>query len=476
MNIQRQLSLVPLSVLEAVLVQHGIIASNKDDAIDKVHQLIVDGKTSIAKVKNRSYKQQAVPASDQSSSGITINHLNELNLSIQSRLKTIENDVVALSVSVDDAKVIASESRKKAESIKAPTVDESRIATQIQHEVSKLFDSFRTEVPRERIAEIAQSVPKFDLKSARDVFGKEFTKYSGVDFGDLEVGVWSDPDAPEVIDDYIFSPEHLHQTLIALDDPLPDNIWLAGERGTGKTEFVTQVAARLGRRLYRINFDEALERADFIGGNTIENGNVVWKPGIVVQAIQHPGAIVLFDELGFARAQALATLHALCERSHNRSITISETGQRFRVAPHVVFFAADNSNGHGDHSGNFAGVREQNTAFIDRFSFTIRFEYLRPDSEAQLIVDRTGIPRPAADIIVKLAGVSREKARAGLLTQPPSLRQLFAFARAVKKGVPVATAYRNAVINKYPADCESELLGVFTATTNINDFKSALGG
>lgn len=473
MNIQRQLSLVPLSVLEAVLVQHGIIASNKVDAIDKVHQLIVDGKTSVAEVKSNNV---TAPVSTPTQSGVSINHLNDLNANISSRLKTIESDVLALSISVDSAKAIANESRKRAESIKAPTVDESRITTQIQHEVSKLFDSFRTEVPSERIAEIAQAIPKFDLKSARDVFGKSFTKYNGVDFGDLEVGVWSDPDAPEVIDDYIFNPEHLHQTLIALDDPLPDNIWLAGERGTGKTEFVTQVAARLGRRLYRINFDEALERADFIGGNTIENGNVVWKPGIVVQAIQHPGAIVLFDELGFARAQALATLHALCERSHNRSITISETGQRFRVAPHVVFFAADNSNGHGDHSGNFAGVREQNTAFIDRFSFTIRFEYLRPDDEAGLIVDRTGISRPAADIIVKLAGVSREKARAGLLTQPPSLRQLFAFARAVEKGVPVATAYRNAVINKYPADCESELLGVFTATTNINDFKSALGG
>jgi MoxR-like ATPase len=141
-----------------------------------------------------------------------------------------------------------------------------------------------------------------------------------------------------------------------------------------------------------------------------------------------------------------------------------------------VFFAADNSNGHGDHSGNFAGVREQNTAFIDRFSFTIRFDYLRPNDEADLIVTRTGITRGAADIIVKLAGVAREKARAGLLTQPPSLRQLFAFARAVRKGVPVETAYRNAVINKFPADCESELLGVFTATCNINEFKLAIGG
>ena len=486
MNIDRQLSLVPLQTLDAVLLQHGIaFQGTKDDAVAAVRQLVVDGKTSVAEVKaTKASATHTLLNTPQIQAGVNISHLNELNAHLTNTIRGIETEVGRLrrDVAADLANVtdLANEARRKTESIKPPTIDEARIATQIQHEVSKLFDTFRTETPRERIEEIAQSVPKFDLKPARDVFGAEFTAYNStresIDFGDLEVAVWSDPDAPEVVDDYIFSPEHLHQALVALDDPLPDNIWLAGERGTGKTEFVTQLAARLGRRLYRINFDEALERADFIGGNTIENGNVVWKPGIVVQAIQHPGAIVLFDELGFARAQALATLHALCERSHNRSITISETGQRFRVAPHVVFFAADNSNGHGDQSGNFAGVREQNTAFIDRFSFTVRFEYLRPDDEARLIVARTGLSVAASEMIVKLAGVAREKARAGLLTQPPSLRQLFAWARAVKKGVPVNIAYRNAVINKFPADCESELLGVFTASINVNEFKSAIGG
>ena len=482
MNIDRQLSLIPLQTLDAVLLQHGIaFGGSKDEAVASVKQLIVDGKTSVAEVKaTRASATHTLINTPQIQAGVNIKHLNELNAHLTNSIRGIESEVGRLrqDVATDLAALtdLANDAKRKVESVKPPAIDEARIATQIQHEVSKLFDSFRVDTPVERIAEIAQSVPKLDLKTAGDVFGKSFTRYSGVDFSDLEVAVWSDPDAPEVIDDYIFSPEHLHQALVALDDPLPDNIWLAGERGTGKTEFVTQLAARLGRRLYRINFDEALERADFIGGNTIENGNVVWKPGIIVQAIQHPGAIVLFDELGFARAQALATLHALCERSHNRSITISETGQRFRVAPHVVFFAADNSNGHGDHSGNFAGVREQNTAFIDRFSFTIRFEYLRPDDEAELIVSRTNVSRDAADIIVKLASVAREKARAGLLTQPPSLRQLFAWARAVKKGIPVETAYRNAVINKFPADCESELLGVFTASVNVSEFKSAIGG
>jgi cobaltochelatase CobS len=276
-----------------------------------------------------------------------------------------------------------------------------------------------------------------------------------------------------LVDDYVFNPSHLHQALIALDDALPHNTWLAGERGTGKTEFVTQLAARLGRKLVRVNFDEALERADFIGANTISGGDVVWSEGIITKAIQHPGALVLLDEVGFARAQSISVLHALTERSVHRALTIAETGNRIPVASHVAFFAADNSNGHGD-SGNFAGVREQNSAFLDRFGFTLRFEYLPAADEAALIVKRTGLTPKAADILVDFAGAARQQAKNGLLTQPPSLRQLFAWAGAVAKGLPVQIAFQNAVINKFPADCEAELLALYAAKVDEVEFKGAI--
>jgi MoxR-like ATPase len=342
--------------------------------------------------------------------------------------------------------------------------------------VARLFDEFRKEVPVERLAEVASAVPVFTVNRAGDLFPLTSYRHNGqdVDFSDLQVAVWNDPEAPDLVDDYVFNPEHLHQALIALDDPLPDNVWLAGERGTGKTEFVSQLAARLKRRLFRVNFDEALERADFIGGNTIADSNVVWKPGIITQAITHPGAIVLLDEIGFARAQSLAALHALCERSPHRSITIAETGQRIKVASHVVFFGADNSNGHGDSSGNFAGVREQNTAFLDRFSFTLRFEYLPPIQETDLVSARTGLSNKASEILVGFINVAREKARVGLLTQPPSLRQLFAWARAVKRGIPVRTAFTNAIVNKFPADCETELTTLFLSHVDEDLFKQSL--
>ena len=351
------------------------------------------------------------------------------------------------------------------------SADSSLISETIRQEVAKIFAPFKQDSTPEALAEIAGRIGQFRTERAGDIF--PVTVYGSVDFSDLPVGIWDDPAAPALVDDYVFNPAHLHQALIALDDALPHNTWLAGERGTGKTEFVTQLAARLKRKLVRVNFDEALERADFIGANTISGGDVVWSEGIITRAIQHPGALILLDEVGFARAQSISVLHALTERSVHRALTIAETGARIPVASHVAFFAADNSNGHGD-SGNFAGVREQNTAFLDRFGFTLRFEYLPAQDEAALIVKRTGLTPRAAQILVDFAGAARQQAKNGLLTQPPSLRQLFAWAGAVAKGLPVHIAFQNAVINKFPADCEAELLALYAAKVDEVEFKGAI--
>jgi cobaltochelatase CobS len=480
--LETKLSLLSLAQLNTLLTQHGLIPVNdKSLAKGEVRKLIDAGTlsahdaitvTAVPVIKSNAQiddglLKQINESSHASKSAVqeaqdALNRVFSLENNIGKKFSNMESEFHRLSSTLE----------AHVKSISKP--DDSRVSSEINVAVSKLFDQFRKEVTVEQIEVIAARTGTFELKTARDLFGDVATRYDSVDFGDLPVGVWNDSQSPELVDDYVFNPAHLHQALIALDDPLPDNVWLAGERGTGKTEFVAQLAARLKRRLFRVNFDEALERADFIGGNSIESSSVVWKPGIIVQAIQHPGAIVLLDEIGFARAQSLAALHALCERSPHRSITISETGQRIPVAQHVVFFGADNSNGHGDTSGNFAGVREQNTAFLDRFSFTLRFEYLPQDQERDLIANRTGLPVDAADLIVRFANVAREKARAGLLTQPPSLRQLFAWARSVRKGLPVEVAFKNAIINKYPADCTAELVGVFASHINTHDFQQAL--
>jgi len=501
-GIERQVSLIPLAVLNAALVSVGLFArDDKGLAVAAVVQAITVGSISLDQVKAASpstVTPSALPldvrkeietisqrvtqtVTDTSNALDRIRSQERNTLTLISETHSKVDDLIAVTKKAQDDSLTAVEKKINARlnKLAPPEVDIKAIKASIASEVRSAFDGFRKTAPVATLEEIASALPPV-TKTVRagDIFDGCFYEVYGVvtDFSDLPVQVWGDPSAPALVDDYIFAPEHLHQTLIALhdDNHLPDNLWLAGERGTGKTEFVTQIAARLQRRLYRVNFDEALERADFIGGNTIEQGTVVWKAGVITQAIQHAGAIILLDEVGFARSQAIAVLHSLCERSPHRSLTVAETGQRIAVSPDVVFFCADNSNGHGDTSGNFDGVREKNSAFIDRFGYTLRFDYLPPHQEAALISGRTGLSAAAADIIIGFAQVARQKAQAGLLTQPPSLRQLFAFARAVKGGFPVRLAFVNAVVNKYPQDSEGELIGAFEATVDATAFADAL--
>jgi len=474
-NIKSVLSFVAVGRLNAVITKYGdgVQCATKRDAVDKVAVLVMDRKVEMAEVKTIAPVTE-VPSAPVASSSMALNHIKQ-------DLEAMNADLLAVG---NTARSAMSEARDMDERIVALHDEfESRLSTigvdesAVRKEVAKVFASFKKVTPIAELETIASAMPVVTRKRVADVFDGELSyEVDGerVDFSNLEVDVWDDIHAPKRVNDYVFQPRHLHFALIALANNLPHNMWLGGERGTGKTEFVTQLASRLGRRLFRINFDEAIERAEFIGGNTIESGNVVWKEGIVTQAIQYTGALVLFDEIGFARAQNLAVLHSVCERSPHRSITIAETGKRFPVAQHVAFFVADNSLGYGDASGNFAGVRDMNTAFIDRFSYTLKFNYLSAKDETALIVNRTGINKDVATMLVKFATSAREKAQAGVLTQPPSIRQLFAWAEAVKCGLPVGLAFENAIINKFPADCEAELRGLYTALIDAVKLKSYL--
>jgi len=486
-NLTLKLSKLPHEQLIAVLNHHKHdslgIPVTKAYAVEILSRWIVQGQLTIDDVVAFVPPIIAVPV------GVNTDALVQIQAQVTKALDEVEvlrtsaNTVIdnQYKDSVEYQKAFKELSARLNSEVKAvQAVDYSKVQADISKEVSKLLNQYKKVATVEEITALVSALPVCERKLVKDVFPHNVLHYEidghVTDFSNNTIEVWADPNAPTVDEDYIFTPKHLHQALIALDDALPDNVWLSGERGTGKTEFVNQVAGRLGRRLFRVNFDEALERSEFIGGNTIEGGNVVWKEGVITQAIQHVGAIILLDEIGFARAQNLAVLHALCERSAHRSIVIAETGVRIPVASHVVFFCADNSNGHGDASGNFAGVRDQNTAFLDRFSYTLQFEYLNFDDEVSLICTRTGLPRDATSVLVQFAQVAREKARAGILTQPPSIRQLFAWARAIRKGVPVGVAFENAIVNKFPSDCEAELRGVFSATIDVGSLKSYLTG
>lgn len=476
-NIPRELALISFPQLNAGLYHLGLPqCATKAEALTALADVLARGLITVADIKNAPLTAISKAASNSAASGNAddIAKLAVEVCALSSKADATFEDSISLRTEVIDL------TRKLQGEVAAiQGVDYDKVNKTIRSAVADLFATFKQASHQfpEVAAKIADEFPVIRMVAARTLFDETcYHEEDGnlIDFGSFEVEVWDDPAAPAVVNDYYFNPAALHQTLIALSTVIPHNSWLGGERGTGKTEFVTQIAARLGRKLFRINFDAGIERSEFIGSNTIEGGDVVWKGGVLTQAIRHAGAVVLLDEVGFARAENISPLHAVTERSVHRSLLIAETGENIPVSTGVVFFAADNSSGHGDESGNFAGVREQNSAFLDRFSYSLRFEYLREDDEVDLVTKRTGLRADATRSLVKFANVARAKARAGLLTQPPSLRQLFAWASAVQEGMPVSLAFNNAIVHKFPADCEAELRGAYAASIDSAQLKSYL--
>jgi hypothetical protein len=466
-EIHKAVAMLSLARLNAVLVTLGIErVTDKAVALPVVIDAVERGLIALDQVQSIVAVVAAPVAAPVSDDFLTLR--SELRLGLDLLKSKVDADRANMT---KDISILAAE-------LKDAPVD---VDAAVRDAVAAILAPFKATATPQTLAAVAASIPATQV-TARSVFGDCTYVAHGesVDFGDMAVSLWGDADAPDLLDDYVFDKRYLHESLIALQQSLPLGQWLAGERGTGKTEYVTQLAARLQRKLYRINFDEAIERLDFIGGNIVDAGSVKWQAGVLSQAIQHAGALVLFDEISFARPQSIAVLQSITEPSVHRGVMINETGLRIGVHPSIAFYVADNTNGYGDASGNFSGTRDQNSAFIDRFSYTFEFNYLPAADEAKLIQERSGLSLDAVHIMVKFAGVAREKSKAGMLTQPPSLRQLFAWAKAVrgqdgKHGVPVMSAFESSVVRKYPADCSAELWAIFTATVNVAHFKKLLG-
>lgn len=317
------------------------------------------------------------------------------------------------------------------------------------------------------VAPTYDDIKPIATKSAAEVFG---VKAGGLK--DIMVEVWNDPGAPAVMAGYKFNAKRLRSAITALNRQRP--VWLGGPAGTGKTEFIKQLAARLGRAFVRVQFDASLEAYHVIGGERVKAASTVWQDGLVLQGFRRPGAIILLDEVGFARSEYTSSLHAALEP--DGVITIPETGEVVRRAPGVTFFAADNSNGRGDSTGTYVGVREQNNAFLNRFARFIEFGYLPAADEVEIVVAQTGCTEALATLIVDFIGICRGKAEGGVLESPPTMREAFYLAEALADGIPARDAFEETIVNRSPIDCQELLQQLWAANVDADMVKAAADG
>lgn len=289
----------------------------------------------------------------------------------------------------------------------------------------------------------------------------------------IMVDIWNDAGAPKVNAKYRFDAKKLLVALTAIKRQRP--VWLGGPAGTGKTEFVKQLCARLGRAFVRVQFDASLEAYHVIGGERVKAASTVWQDGLVLQGFRRPGAVVLLDEVGFARSEYTSSLHAAIEP--DAVVTIPETGEVIERAAGVCFFAADNSNGRGDHTGVYVGVREQNNAFLNRFSRFVQFDYMTVSEESGVIGENVdGCNTAVAQLIAEFLSLCRAKAEGGSLESPPTMREGFYLAEALLDGIPSREAFELTIVNRAPQDCQEILQQLWIANVDAVMVDAALRG
>lgn len=310
------------------------------------------------------------------------------------------------------------------------------------------------------------------VEEASKVFGVRSKLLAG-----LMVEVWNDPAAPAVMAGFKFDAERLLWVLTNMLDG--GNTWLAGPAGTGKTEFIKQIAARLGRNFVRVQFDASLEAYHIIGGERVKSASTIWNDGLVLSGFRRPGSIILLDEVGFARSEYTSSLHAALEP--RATITVTETNEVVFKAPGVVFCAADNSNGRGDSTGNYVGIREQNQAFLSRFDRFVEFDYLPLAQEVEIVMvnasnERRQCSASLAQMVVEFIHICRAKAETAALSTPPTMREAFYLCRALMDRINPRKAFELTVVNRSYTDCQEVLQQLWAANINEDLVSAAIAG
>lgn len=250
--------------------------------------------------------------------------------------------------------------------------------------------------------------------------------------------------APQIDIDYVVDPVVMGLLATAAEDEI--NVWVVGPSGSGKTTLPQQFAAYTGRPFTRLNFTRQTEVADLTGGDAAKNGSTYWQDGALIAAMKVPGMVILIDEPTFAPPGVQAILQAVTD--NHRTYTVHATGEIVKCAPGVTFVIADNTNGSGDETGQYAGTNQSNGALVNRFGRMVRVDYLTKAQETLALVNRTRIPAPAAAHVVDFFHKVRKLPEMeGVIM---SIRQMVAFVGVVKDGFPAQVAMDTAILNKLP--------------------------
>lgn len=208
-----------------------------------------------------------------------------------------------------------------------------------------------------------------------------------------------------------------------LDSRMFYPVFISGLSGNGKTTMVEQICANLKREAIRVNISIETDEDDLIGGNTLVDGNVVYREGPVLTAMKR-GAVLILDEVDRG-SNKLMCLQAVLE---GKSYFNKKTGETITPANGFTIIATANTKGRGSDDGKFISAQLLDEAFLERFAITVEQEYPTMSVEKKIVLNkmtRAGcVDEEFATHLVTWSDVIRKTYMEGAIDELVSTRRL----------------------------------------------------
>lgn len=168
-----------------------------------------------------------------------------------------------------------------------------------------------------------------------------------------------------------------HRLSVHYDSSRPGN-WKyplsQGKQGTGKTQGHMYYAYKNQLPFYLFCAHEDFKLHKLFGEKTIIGGNVVFKEGLLTQAIQHPG-VILIDEVNYISNENSVDFHAFLQ---NRELFVKDAdngnGKIYRLHEDCRIGFAQNPK-----SAKYIGGNIKPSNFLGRCTFLTYPEFTKPD-------------------------------------------------------------------------------------------------
>ncbi len=225
------------------------------------------------------------------------------------------------------------------------------------------------------------------------------------------------------------------------------NLLLTGVKATGKNVFAINLATLFGRDLYETSFHINTDNDSLIGENTLKDGNVVFKEGIIINAVKNGGYLVL-DEINMARNEAMAVLFSMLD--FRKTVDISGYDK---------VTMDENSRIIATMNYGYEGTKELNEALVSRFA-VIDMDTMSEEIFRQIITD--SFPKIKDDYLTVLSGLytdlQTKVKHLEISSKALDFRGFMGAIKCIEIGLNPLTSFRMAITNKAFIDYEQEII------------------